>query len=177
MRPRRASLLGALALLTLTVALAVFGQQGEDPDRAKQKQTITDIRNVGSAMYFWFQSEMLPKRSDEAHEKAKAESDAKSVDIAAVPVISREELAKLLVPKYLPAIPQQDGWGHPYEFRFNTANPSAVRMMGVRSAGRDGRFSGTVYEVGAFDPPEYDQDIAWMDGYFMRWPQRKEQKN
>jgi hypothetical protein len=165
--------MGAVALLVLTVAPTVSGQQGRDPELMKQKQTIVDIRNVGSAMYFWFQSEMLPKRSDEAHEKAKAESEAKSVDITAVPVISREELEKLLVPKYLPAIPQQDGWGHPYEFRLNAADPSAVRMMGVRSAGRDGQFSGTVYEVGAFDPPDYDQDISWVDGYFMRWPQKK----
>ena len=167
--------LGALALLVLSTAAGA--QPSDDPDLAKQKQTIVDVRNVGSAMYYWFQSEMLPKRSDEAHEKARAESEAKSVDITAVPVISREELEKLLVPKYLPAIPQQDGWGHPYEFRLNTADPSAVRMMGVRSAGRDGQFSGTVYEVGAFDPPDYDQDVAWVDGYFMRWPQRKPQKN
>jgi hypothetical protein len=173
MTVRFQSVLGALALLALTAIPALSGEQGDDPDRAKQKQTIVDVRNVGSAMYYWFQSEMLPKRSDEAHEKARAESEAKSVDITAVPEISREELEKLLVPKYLPSIPQQDGWGHPYEFRLNTADPSAVHMMGVRSAGRDGQFSGILYEVGAFDPPDYDQDIAWVDGYFMRWPQKK----
>lgn len=173
MTVRFQSVLGALALLALTALPAVSGEPGEDPDKMKQKQTITDVRTVGSAMYFWFQSEMLPKRSDEAHEKAKAESEASSVDITAVPVISREQLEKILVPKYLQAIPAQDGWGHPYEFRLNTADPSAVRMMGVRSAGRDGQFSGNAYEVGAFPPPEYDQDVVWMDGYFMRWPEKK----
>jgi hypothetical protein len=167
------SILGAFALLALTVAPAASGGQGEDSDLTKQKQTITDSRTVGSAMYFWYQAEMLPKRSDEAHEKAKAESEAGAVDITAVPVISREQLEKLLVPKYLPAIPAQDGWGRPYEFRLNTADPNAVRVMGLRSAGRDGRFSGDVYKVGAFPPPEYDQDVVWMDGYFMRWPQKK----
>lgn len=173
MTVRFKSVLGALALLLLTVAPAVSSQQGGDPELMKQKQTIVDIRNVGSAMYFWFQSERLPKRSDEAHEKARAESEASSIDVTAVPVISREELEKILVPKYLQTIPQQDGWGHPYEFRLNIADPSAVRMMGVRSAGRDGQFAGNVYEVGAFSPPEYDQDVVWVDGYFMRWPEKK----
>ena len=173
MTVRFQTVLGALALLALTAIPTLYSQQGSDPDLAKQKQTIVDVRTVGSAMYFWFQSEMLPKRSDEAHEKARAESEAHSIDITAVPVISREQLEKLLVPKYLPAIPAQDGWGHPYEFRLNIADPSAVRMMGVRSAGRDGQFAGNVYEVGAFSPPEYDQDVVWMDGYFMHWPQKK----
>jgi hypothetical protein len=173
MTVRFQSVLGALALAAFTVLPTVAANAQGDPDLAKQKQTIVDSRTVGSAMYFWFQAEMLPKRSDEAHEKAKAESEAKSIDITAVPVISREQLEKILVPKYLPAIPAQDGWGHPYEFRLNTADPSAVHMMGLRSAGRDGQFSGNVYEVGAFSPPEYDQDVVWMDGYFLRWPQRK----
>ena len=174
MTVRFQTVLGALALLALTALPAASGSpQGEDPDKAKQKQTITDSRTVGSAMYFWYQAEMLPKRSDEAHEKARAESEASSLDITAVPVVSREELEKLLVPKYLPAIPTQDGWGHPYEFRLNTADPNAVHMMGLRSAGRDGQFAGSVYEVGAFPPPEYDQDVVWVDGYFMRWPQKK----
>lgn len=173
MTVRFQTLLGALALLALAVLPTASGQPGEDPDRAKQKQTIVDVRTVGSAMYYWFQSEMLPKRSDEAHEKARAQSEVNSIDITAVPVISREELEKILVPKYLSAIPQQDAWGHPYEFRLNTADPSAVRMMGVRSTGRDGQFAGNAYEVGAFPPPEYDQDVVWVDGYFMRWPQKK----
>lgn len=165
------SLLGVLVLLAVPVISGA--QAGEDPDLTKQRQTIVDLRTVGTAMYNWYKNEMEPKRSEEAHKKAEAESDAKSVDVSSVPVISREELEKVLVPKYIPSIPQQDGWGHPYDFRLNTQDPNAVRVMGVRSASRDGQFSGNVYEVGAFSPPEYDQDIVWVDGYFMRWPQKK----
>ena len=95
------------------------------------------------------------------------------MDIADVPVISPEALEKVLVPKYIAAIPKQDPWGNAYEFHLNTNNPNAVRAMGLRSAGRDGRFAGSVYEVGPFGGADYDQDVAWMDGYFVRWPQPK----
>jgi hypothetical protein len=44
--------------------------------------------------------------------------------------------------------------------------------MAIRSAGRDGAFSGDTYTAGAFDPLDYDQDIVWADGVFIRWPQR-----
>jgi hypothetical protein len=177
MTVRFQTVLGMLVLLALALLPAVSGQQGEDPDLAKQKQTIVDVRGVGTAMWTWYKDEMAPKRSEEAHKKAEAENEANSVDINAVPVISGEDLEKILVPKYIAEIPKQDGWGHPYEFHLNTKDPNAVRVMGLRSAGRDGKFAGNVYEVGAFDPPDYDQDIAWVDGYFMRWPQRKPQKN
>jgi hypothetical protein len=172
MTVRFPTVLGTLVLLALALLPAAFSQ-GDDPDHMKQKQTVTDVRNVGSAIYFWYKDEMAPKRSAEAHKKAEAESEASSVDITAVPAISREELEKILVPKYIAAIPRTDGWGHPYEFYLNLKDLNAVRVMGVRSTGRDGQFAGNVYEVGAFPPPEYDQDIVWVDGYFMRWPQKK----
>ena len=165
-----------LTMLALLVLPAAAGAQpSDDPNLMKQKQTIVDLRNVGTAMYTWYTDEVVPKRSEEATKKAK-ESDregVEAVDFGTVPLISREELEKILVPKYIASIPHQDGWGHPYEFRLNTQDPNAVRVMGVRSAGRDGQFAGNVYEVGAFSPPEYDQDVVWVDGYFMRWPQRK----
>ena len=66
-----------------------------------------------------------------------------------------------------------DGWGHPLEYYLNTENPTAPQVMGIRSPGRDGTFSGGRYTVGAFDPGDFDEDIVWADGTFVRWPQRK----
>ena len=43
-----------------------------------------------------------------------------------VPVISREALAELLVPKYLAEVPEKDGWGHPYEYRLQTGDLDPV---------------------------------------------------
>ena len=141
---------------------------------AHQKQTIQEIRSVGTAMWHWYKDEVAGKRSEASHKKAEAQAkDATSADMTEVPVISRQDLARILVPKYIAAIPEKDGWGHAYEFHLNTTDPEALRVMGLRSGGRDGKFSGDVYQIGAFAPSEFDQDISWVDGYFVRWPQAK----
>lgn len=166
----------ALAFALLALGLPVVGRTDSAPakpvDTTAMKQTIADIRAVGTAMYAWYKDEMAPKRSPESHKQAEDAAKTKSVDISTIAAISREDLAKVLVPKYIPAIPEQDGWGHPYDFHLDVKNPDAVPAMGLRSAGRDGQFSGNVYEVGRFSPDDLDQDIPWVDGYFVRWPQK-----
>jgi hypothetical protein len=139
---------------------------------AATQQTVSDIRGVGTAMWHWYKDEVAPKRSESAHEKAEEESHAAAVDFSKVPVISAADLTKVLVPKYIPAIPEKDGWGHPYEFRLNTRDADAINVMAVRSGGQDGRFSGDTYKIGAFPADDRDQDITWIDGYFARWPEK-----
>jgi hypothetical protein len=46
--------------------------------------------------------------------------------------------------------------------------------MVIRSSGADGIFSGNRYELGGFQPVDADQDLVWMDGFFIRWPQGKD---
>lgn len=156
----------AITLFALPMAYA----QPSMNDGVAQRQTIQDIRNVGTAMFVWYKDELAPKASGEGK---KAPAEPTSADISAVPVISREELTKILVPKYIASIPEKDGWGNPYEFHLNTTDPNALQVMGLRSAGRDGKFSGDVYEIGSFSPADADQDIPWMDGFFVRWPEAK----
>lgn len=176
MTVRFQSVLGALALLALTVApAAVLGQQGQNPEMAKQKQTIVDIRNVGTAMFSWLTDQVAAQKKHEGtSEKPKKETEEPtSVNMGDVPEISREDLAKVLVPTYIASLPEKDGWGNPYEFHLNVKEPMSYHVMGIRSGGRDGQFSGSVYEIGSFTPEDFDQDISWSDGYFVRWPQRK----
>ena len=168
------AVLGALALTVLpSVSRAGTDETKTPDDLARQRQTIKDIRNVGTAMWVWYKDGMAAKRSEETHEKAEAATQEMVVDISNVPVISREDLRKVLVPRYLAEIPEKDGWGNPYEFHLNTTDPNAVRVMGLRSPGLDGQFSGSLYEIGPFAPADQGQDIAWMDGYFVRWPEAK----
>jgi hypothetical protein len=163
-------------LLALLLPIASHAQPAatESPDTVAQKRSIIDLRNVGTAMWEWYKVEVAPRRSPESHEQAKLATLTQEVDFERVPVISREELAALLVPKYIAAIPEADGWGHPYEFRLNTRDANAIVVMALRSAGKDGQLSGSHYHVDSFEPSEFDQDIAWMDGFFARWPQKKE---
>ena len=46
--------------------------------------------------------------------------------------------------------------------------------MSIRSPGRDGKYSATEYSVTPFDPVDFDEDIVWADGFFVRWPQKKQ---
>jgi len=85
--------------------------------------------------------------------------------------LSRDELAKILVPKYIRSIPEKNPWGHPYEYQLNTQDPNAPHVMALRSAGSDGAFSGDRYDVDSFPSGETKQDLAWMNGFFLRWPE------
>jgi hypothetical protein len=156
-------------LLALPLAGPAWGASAAQGS-PQQIQTINDIRNVGTAMFLWYKDQMEPKRSPEAHGSAEQAAEAKSQTLADIPVISNDELAKLLVPKYIGAIPAADGWGKPYEFRLNTQDPNAPRIMALRSAGQDGQYAGDTYEIGDFPGQDQTQDIAWIDGYFVRWP-------
>lgn len=162
-------------LLALLLPIASHAQPAatDSPDLVAQKRTVIDIRNVGTAMWEWYKEEVAPKRSPESHKKAEElAAQTKEVNFQRVPAISREDLAAILVPKYIASIPEADGWGNPYEFRLNTRDANAIVVMAVRSAGKDGQFSGSHYSVSGFERSEYNQDIPWMDGFFVRWPEK-----
>lgn len=168
-------ILGSLgALAALHNPSPAFAGSALDPEGAGsptpevQRQAVTDLRNAGTAMYYWYRDEMKPK----SHAKdAKAEAEPTQVDVSKIPLISYQDLSKLLVPKYLAKLPETDPWGHPYEYRLNTQDPNAEVVMAGRTAGADGHFAGDVYQIGRFQPGDLDQDVVWVDGYFARWPQ------
>lgn len=132
-----------------------------------QKRTISDIRNVGTAMFSW----LTDQAGAAAAGQSQTETPAPPVDLKNYPPISFEELEKILVPTYLRTLPKTDGWGHPYEYYLNFEDPMAEQVMMIRSPGEDGKFSAPRYKVGAFEPGDLDQDIVWADGYFVRWPE------
>jgi hypothetical protein len=129
-------------------------------DEEAQKRTVADIRNIGTAMFSWL--------TDHIGAGAAGQSQ---VDLQKYVVISRKELEKILVPVYLQVVPEADGWGHPYEFYLDTEDLINKKyVICIRSSGRDGRFSASVYSVGDFAQNDFDQDIVWADGFFIRWP-------
>ncbi len=69
-------------------------------------------------------------------------------------------------------ISSTDGWGNPCEIRVKQDDLLASSVMMIRCPGRDKEFDAATYEVGSFSLSDFDADIVWADGFFVRWPQK-----
>ncbi len=133
--------------------------------KAKQKRTVADIRNTGTAMFSWLTDQVGAAAAGAAATDVNLTSYGTSLSAA--------QAGSILVPQYMQEVPGADGWKTPYDFYLNTANPLAPSVMAIRSQGRNKTAEGSgTYSVTAFDPTNYDQDIVWADGFFVRWPQK-----
>jgi len=135
--------------------------------KAKQKRTVADVRNAGTALFSWL--------TDQVGAAAAGQTTTGQVDLGSYnggSAVSGDQLTTLLVPQYLQSVPVLDGWKNPFDYYVDVANPLAKHVMAIRSYGRDKSASGTTYTVTSFDPTDYDQDIVWADGFFVRWPQK-----
>jgi hypothetical protein len=149
------------------IAKAKEERESQVTDAEAQKRTVADIRNTGTAMFSWLTDQVG------AAAAGQSQTEIGDIDLDDYPVLSRDEVQSILLPQYMQTVPERDGWGNLYEYYLNVENPLAVHVMGIRSPGRDGRFSADSYTVTSFDPSEFDEDIVWADGFFVRWPQRK----
>lgn len=80
------------------------------------------------------------------------------------------ELSTALVPDYIPYLPETDGWGYPLDYRVVLNQPPRSLYALVRAPARDGGYQADSYSAGPFAPSDYDQDIVWADGGFIRAP-------
>jgi prepilin-type N-terminal cleavage/methylation domain-containing protein len=132
--------------------------------KAKQKRTVGDMRNVGSAMFSWLTDQVGA---------ASAGSSATQVSLSTYAAAAWGDVTKRLVTDhdYIQQVPLLDAWKGTYAYYLNTADPLAPTVMAIASEGRAIGLTGT-YVAAAFDPTDYDQDIIWADGFFVRWPQK-----
>jgi len=134
--------------------------------KAKQKRTVADERNTGTAMFSWLTDQLGA---------AAAGAAATQVDVSSYNggVSTTTALTSLLVPQYIQSIAELDGWKNTYVYRLKTGTLVLDRqVMLIGSGGRDKSTVTGTYTTGAFDPTDYDQDIVWADGFFVRWPQK-----
>jgi general secretion pathway protein G len=137
--------------------------------KAKQKRTVADERSWGTAAMAWLTDEVGAAAAGSVS-TVDLDDWTGTGDLAAI--------RSVLVVKhlYIQSVPEKDGWKHPYSYELDIENPLADRVMVVMSAGRDGTDSAPsltgVYTVAPFEPTDYDQDILWGDGYFIRWPEK-----
>ncbi len=132
--------------------------------KAKQKRTVGDMRNVGGAWFSWLTDQV-----------GAAAAGATTYDFTGIgPVIDASDLQATLFPGtsffYIQTVPALDGWGNDYEYRLNNTNLLGSQVMGIRSPGRDDSLATGTYTVGPFDATNYDRDIVWADGFFVAYP-------
>jgi len=131
--------------------------------KAKQKRTMADARNTGTALMSWL--------TDQVSAAGAGQNTATVTDWGSV--VAYSDITATLRPSstffYMQDVPDKDGWKNTFEYRINT-NLLAAQVILIRSGGRDTSFDGDTYTVGPFLPTDYNQDIVWADGFFVRWP-------
>lgn len=141
-------------------------------NKAKQKRTMGDMKDTGTAWMSWL---------TDLYGAAAAAGATQTVTLA--PNYAYNNVVTDLQPQYIQEVKQSDAWNHPYSY----CRPAAITdvtaqggatgksTLGLISPGRDGTFDyncGAQVTAGAFDPTDYDQDLIWSDGFFIRYPQK-----
>jgi type II secretion system protein G len=150
-------LLIVVAIIGIIAAIAVPNLLAS-LQKAKQKRTLADIRNVGIA---W-----EARASDRMTYNAAGQS-ADTFAMYSHP-LSQEDVQSLLVPTYTKELPRVDGWGRPFRYRIDDATAGKAAAYVVASAGRDGEFSAGAYTPG--QTTGFDCDIVFSNGNFIVYP-------
>jgi len=134
--------------------------------KAKQRATVAEMRSVGQAWFSWLTDQV----------SAAAAGSAQTFDFGSLDeTLTQSELLEMLFKSssmfYIRDVPSRDGWGHPMEYSWS-GDPLSAHVMAIRSQGRDGLPgpSGDPYTLGPFAASNYDEDIVWLDGFFVRYP-------
>lgn len=85
--------------------------------------------------------------------------------------VTSANLAMYLAPTYIKVLPQDDGWGHSWQFGIDQpwAAKNAAQVYVIVSYGKDGRSQGR-WEGG--ETTDFDCDIVYSNGTFLQYPQR-----
>ncbi|MEK7423322.1 MAG: prepilin-type N-terminal cleavage/methylation domain-containing protein, partial [Actinomycetota bacterium] len=127
--------------------------------KAKQKRTMADARNTGTAFLSWV--------TDQASAAAAGATTWEGSLYGTS--LGYNGMTALLHPSstffYMQEVPQNDGWRHGFVYTWS-GDALASQVIAIGSAGRDGGTNAltaplATYTVGPFTPTSYDEDIIW----------------
>ena len=154
--------------------------------KGKQKRTVADQRNTGTAWMSWLSDQTQAAAagaasdpnwpfgiSDPNYAHAQLQMDLDGT----VPLQPSGDDS----PEYLKRVPERDGWGNAFVFALNTANLLGRDVMAIYSPAKDGATGNTTTfcdddtaqrpgNHGYFDSRRYNCDIVWKDGFFVQAP-------
>ena len=135
--------------------------------KAKQKRSVGDMRNVGTAWFSWLTDQVSAAASGSA---------GNIYDMANLTTtLTGDQLLQTLYSPpgegvfYIQEVPNVDGWGHPYTYK-HAQDVLAAQYMAIISGGRDGSNPASSYHMGPFNATDYDHDIVWADGFLVSYP-------
>jgi general secretion pathway protein G len=132
-------LLIVVTIIGLIAAMAIPNLIGA-MDKAKQRKTMGDMRQLGSAVEMY------------------------AVDNNTYPrVANYANLETLIVPSYVKTVSGVDGWNHPWVFTSDTANGTEYTLTSLGKDGKPGVVTGG-------ETAGFDCDIIFSNGQFFQWP-------
>jgi len=141
-------------------------------DEEKQAKSLETVERVGTAMLTLLTDVVIEDRRLDLSQLSDSWS-YESQDRESKPFrqITHAEVVEILVPDYIAEVPRANPWGHPYQFAINE-NLMGPDAMSIRCPGREGRFETDAYTLGTFPEQEFDSDIVWADGLWIRRPEQ-----
>ncbi len=136
--------------------------------KAKQKRTVADVRDVGTAWMSWLTDQV----------GAASAGQAKQYKGAGHATVTYTDIFTYLHPSstffYMQEVPQLDGWNYEIKYAAKLTELVSSSVMMICSGGRGGNIAGgncnADWNVEPFISTDYDQNIIWTGGYFVRWP-------
>ncbi|HEV8376883.1 MAG TPA: type II secretion system protein GspG [Candidatus Polarisedimenticolia bacterium] len=109
-------------------------------DKAKQRKTMGDMRQLGSAVEMY------------------------AVDNNTYPrVANYSALQPLITPNYVKTVSGTDGWNHPWVFTGDTTNGTEYTLTSLGKDGKPGVSNGG-------ETTGFNCDIIFSNGQFFQWP-------
>jgi len=135
--------------------------------KAKQKRTVADVRNTGTAWMSWLTDQV----------GAASAGATKTYKTTGFGAVTYPALFNYMHPSdtffYMQEVPQLDGWKFEIAFGKNTNLLNSSTLI-ICAPARDNVLAPaciTDHSVSPFTSTDYDQDIVWADGYFVSWPE------